>query len=535
MEKPSYLKLIKGVELDPAEERRLLKSLDPASLPHVCELLANQKRQHRAALEKVRKEKAELEAVLSGLRSPPLHPATVLCVYGNGQVDLVVAGRRQVVGTAPEVPSGSLHPGDEVFLNADLALVVAKNEETARTGQLGTVAEMMNGTPVIRGVNDEEIMAMCAPELAASIKAGDRVLYTRGFPCVIERLPERSDSSYLLEEPPAISFDCIGGLDEVAGEIRRDLNLFIQHRHLLELFRLRPIRGIMLVGPPGIGKNMLGAGIANHLAHSGTDARFLHVAPGALRSMWYGGSEARIRELFAVARAAPGLVVIFFDEIDAFGARGAGIGQDIDGRVLGTLLSEIDGLESAPNVLCVGATNRLDLCDPALVREGRFGDRIYRIPRPGRRATRQIFAKYLREDLPYASNGNGSGAGLLIDAAVSYLYAQEGGVGSLATATLADGSLREIKARDVMSGALIASAVERAKRSAAERHLDGGSGITLEDMLEALDDALASAAHKINAPQAARQSLDFPRADEIVRVDPAPERHMRRHRYIRAT
>jgi len=524
LDKATYLKLLKGDELSLAEEHKLLQSLDPDSALQLCQLFATRARQGREELAKASEE-------LSALRSPPLHPARVLCVYANDRVDVEAVGGRRVVGTAPELDAASLKIGDEVFLNAELALVLAKNEEIGRTGLIGTIAEVMDGTPVVRGVNDEELLANCEPEVVSTMKAGDRVLYTRGFPCVIEHLPVRTDSSFLLNEPPPISFDSIGGLGEVKGTIRGELDMHLRHADQVGAYQLKPMRGIILYGPPGNGKNMIAAAIGNHVLSLGIDARFLHVAPGALRSMWYGGSEARIRELFAAAKAAPGLVVIFFDEIDSYGARGSGIGQDIDGKVLAALLTELDGLESAPNLFCVGATNRLDLCDEALIREGRLGDRKYRIPRPGREATRQIFAKYLTETLPYASNG---GAGYLMDAAVGYLHAPEGGAGLLATATLADGSQVEVQPRDVMSGALIASTIERAKHAAAHRHLEGGAGITLEDVLGSLDQALTSAARQISAPQVARQSLDFPRADEIVRMELAPERRMRRHRYLRA-
>jgi proteasome-associated ATPase len=234
-------------------------------------------------------------------------------------------------------------------------------------------------------------------------------------------------------------------------------------------------------------------------------------------------------------RSSPGLVVIFFDELDHFGARGEGIGQDIDGRVMGSLLHEIDGLGSATNVLCLGATNRLDLCDQAMLRKGRFGDRIYEIPRPGRAATRQILEKYLAPGLPYAvGEDQGGGAACLIDAAVSHLHAPNGGAGEIASVTLQDGERLGIRPADVLSGALLASAVERAKHAAAQRHLEGGTGITLEDLLHALDEALTAEARKLDSPHVARQVLEVPRADQIVRVDLPPHRRLRRHRYLRA-
>jgi proteasome-associated ATPase len=527
--------MIEGFELEPAEEQKLLKSLDPASLVHVCKLMANQKRQLRDELKTAREKHAEIEAALRELRAPPLHPATVLGLYPDGRVEVAIAGRRQVVVTVPEIPASSLRTGAEVLLNAEFTTVVGLNESGTRIGVVGTVSELIEGVPLVCGVNDEEVLAMCDPELAASLKVGDRVLYTRGVPCTIERLPERTDSPYLLEEPPQIDFESIGGNEDVIADIRQYLDVALLYKEQVAAYRLGQLPGILLVGPPGVGKSMIAGATASYLVRCGVDARFLYVRPGALRSMWYGQSEARIHELFAVAKAWPGLVVIFFDEIDTFGARGMGIGQEIDGRVQNALFSEISGLDSAENIICLGATNRPDLCDQALRRQLRFGDRVYRIPRPGREATQQIFSKYLTDDLPYASNeGEGGGAALLIEAAVSYLHAPAGGAGALATVTFDDGAQREVVAGDVLNGALIASTVGRAKHTAAYRHLEGGSGITVEDVLGALDEALTSEAHKLDAVHVARETLDFPGAERIVRVEVARSRRVRRHRYVRA-
>jgi proteasome-associated ATPase len=263
------------------------------------------------------------------------------------------------------------------------------------------------------------------------------------------------------------------------------------------------------------------------------------VPPGALRGIYYGQTEQRIRELFEVAGEAPGLVVLFFDELDTYGARGTGIGQDIDGRVLGTLLTSINGLDAPANVLIIAATNRLDLCDEALVRTERLGDRVFRIPRPNRDGARQILSKYLRPSLPYRDTASedaaaqAARAAAITDGAVSHLYGERAGAAALAKVTFANGQQREVAAREVVTGALLSSAVERAKHAAAARHTGPGDGLTLEDVLEALDDALEAEKEKLRGPLAARRLLDVPDVETIVRVEVAPRRR-RRHRYLRA-
>jgi SpoVK/Ycf46/Vps4 family AAA+-type ATPase len=186
--------------------------------------------------------------------------------------------------------------------------------------------------------------------------------------------------------------------------------------------------------------------------------------------------------------------------------------------------------------MCVGATNRIDLCDPALVRQRRFGDRIYRLSRPRREATRRILEIYMPADLPFANGEDHEHAcASMIDALASYLHAPRSGAGPLATATLADGQQHEITARDVLSGALLASAVEQAKHVAAHRRIVHGDGrIRLEDLIDAVDAALEAEAGKLTAPLAARRVLEIPHADEIVRVERPRGQRIRRHRTVRA-
>jgi proteasome-associated ATPase len=536
MDQLEMKKLLANQKLSAEAESKALLNLiqgNVQSLPQIAKLLVNRKRRMQDELAEAQKKSAAVEEMLKKILSPPLHPAIVLRDGPQGGVDVLAAGRRQIVGKHPKLGTRPFEAGDEVFLNADQTAIVARGEHCC-TGPIATVSESSGGKVVIHGPADEEIAALCPPSLAATLAPGDRVVYLRDFPIIIDRLPVRTQSEFVLQEPPDVTFEDIGGLDELIDEVRRDLDLHLLHKERVSAYQLKLLSGMVLVGSPGVGKTLIAMAIANYLARTHSDARFMYVSPGSLRGQFYGQSEGWIRRLFEAARSAPGLVVMFYDELDTYGGRGVGIGQEIDGRVLGALLSAIDGLGAARNVLCIGATNRLDLCDPALVREGRFGDRIYGVQRPRREATRQILAKYLKPELPYADVGGAPGTARdLIDGLSSYLHAHEGGAAAVAHVTYTNGDKREIAAADVLSGALLASAVERAKHVAARRDLEGDRGIRAEDLFAAVDQALAAEARKLSAKLHARQVLDDPRADDIVHVEVPRERRIPRHRYMR--
>ena len=539
--------LLTGEGLEEGEERAVINAVrkeNPSVLPHMIHALLQQRRERQKQTARADIKEKKANELLQKLMSPPLHPADVLRVEPDRRIQVVCDGRRLVVGMLPDVDFSTLRAGDEVFLDTDSGFAVERAAGQERAGSIGAVSEVSDGRVLVRGVADEELVAVTTPELSRQLKAGDRVLYRRDFPRVIEQLPARKQSRFVLEGAPEERFEDIGGLGRLIDEVRDLLDLHLRYPEFVTKYRLELLRGITLVGGPGVGKTLFAKAIANYLAGFGeSKASFIHVKPGSLRGKFYGQAEERIRELFEVARAAPGIVVIFLDELDSYGSRGEGIGQDIDGRVLGALLSEIDGLEATTNIVCVGATNRLDLCDAALIRRKRMGDRVYTIPRPGREATREILDRYLDPDIAYADRD----ADALAAAATSYLHAADGGAGVLATVTFRSGESHEVRARDLISGALLSSAVGDAKHAAAHREVqaalyaeesdkqtESAVGIRYEDLLTALDDALAAEAEKISAPHVARQVLDVPHADEIARVELATERRVQTHRHLRA-
>jgi len=538
MSTDEYQKLLQGDELPPEVERALIDQIavtSPKTLPSVCQMYAINCRRLRADVRAAREACTRAQTALAQALEPPWYPADVLAVRRDGRLEVVLGGRRQIVPVAGDLDIATVRPGDEVLLAREQNAAVARGDTASRAGQVGVVTEVAGGRAVLRGVADEELVAACAPELFERLQAGDRVLYRRESQLILERLGTHRESRWLLERTPETTFADVGGLEQLVAELRRDLDLHLGHPDVVRRYRLRLVKGMTLVGPPGNGKTMLARAVANYLARHHGGARFIAVPPGALRGMYYGETERNIRELFLAARRTPGLVVVFLDELDTFGARGVGIGQDIDGRVLGTLLAEIDGLDPTVNVLCIAATNRLDLCDAALLRPERLGGLVYRVTRPSRTGAREILARYLTAELPYWPAGDGAGrAAQAVEAALGHLYAAEGGAGILAVATIANGARREIRAPALVSGALLAGAVERAKHAAAWRELEGGAGLSVEDVLTALDVSLAAEVEKIREPAAARRVLDVSGAEEIVRIEVPAVRRPAAYHYLRA-
>jgi proteasome-associated ATPase len=542
MQTEQLQKLLSGADMSLEEETAMAEAFlraNPRAALQLCQLLINQKGQIRSALGKAEVARAEAQAALERLQQPPLVVGFVLRAFAEGRVEVICGAQRLIVTVPPELDADTLVPGTEVCLNRELTVVVGRNDEPRRYGAVATISEVLGATVVLRGVGDEESVGTCVPALAQELRPGDRVVYDREVGVVLARLPRRDGQRYVLETAPTAGFADIGGLDDVIAEIRSLLDLHLRRSEVEQAYQLRLPKGLILLGPPGCGKTLIAGAIARYIADARADTRFLNVPPGALRGIYYGQTEQRISELFEIAGQAPGLVIMFFDELDTYGARGTGVGHDIDGRVLGTLLTSINGLGAPPNVLIVAATNRLDLCDSALVRNERLGDRVFRIPRPNRDGARQILSKYLRPSLPYRDidaadvAAQEARAAAITDGAVSHLYAEHGGAPALAKVTFADGQQRDVAAREVVTGALLSSAVERAKHAAATRHTGPDDGLMLEDMLEALDDALEAEKEKLRSPHAARQLLDVPEVETIVRVELAPRRR-RRHRYLRA-
>lgn len=533
----------------PAERLELAAGIRARSRQHsrqLDEFLLGEHDRIGGSLERVREKQDELERIFARLTAPPLHAGVFLRPAPTPRgISAVVAHNNvvRVVNVSDDVDLDSLHAGDEVLLGHELNVVVGTLPRGVLTsGDTATFDRWLGSDRMVVRARDEEVVVQAASGLVlAGLQPGDQVRWNRGLGMAFERLERSRGEQLFLEDTPRDSFAEIGGLDAQIEQLQRAIRLHYDHADTVRKYRLRRKGSVLLVGPPGTGKTLVARALANwlgELSPSGR-SRFMNVKPGALHSMWYAQSEANYREAFRVAREAgerePEVpVIMFFDEVDAIGsARGESLHR-VDDRVLTALMTELDGLESRGNILVVAATNRRDALDPALLRAGRLGDLVLEIPRPNRHAAREIFARHLADDLPYAPPGDaGAARHALIEAAVSRIYAPNG-LGDLAAVTLRDGKRRPVTAQDLVSGATIAklcqAAIERACLREAET---GADGLRLPDLLDAIEEEFESATRALTPGNCRRYLDDLPQDVDVVRVEPVARRLRREHRFLR--
>lgn len=497
------------------------------------------------SVDQIRKKQQELEQIHQRLTAPPWHSGIFLGFASTERgMSAVVAYHNapRVVSLADGVDLDSLRAGDEVMLGTELNVVVGTlPRRLLASGETAVFDRWLSEDRLVVRARDEEFVVQAAGGLEASgLSPGDQVRWNRGLGMAFERL-ERSRGEHLfLEGTPADSFAEIGGLDGQIEQLQRTIRLHYEHADTVRKYRLRRKASVLLVGPPGTGKTLMARALANwlgRLSPSGR-SRFMNVKPGSLHSMWYAQSEANYREAFRVAREAgasdPDVpVVMFFDEVDAVGTARGESRHAVDDRVLTALMTELDGLEARGNVLVVAATNRRDALDPALLRAGRLGDLVLEIPRPNRRAAREIFARHIAADIPLAeSNELLPPRDALIEAAVSRIYAPNG-LGDLASATLRDGKRRAVTARDLVSGAAIAKICQAAIERACLREAEAGpAGLALPDLLEAIDAEFESATRTLSPANCRRYLDDLPQDVDVVRVEPVVRRLRQPHRVL---
>jgi len=394
-------------------------------------------------------------------------------------------------------------PGELLLLNNDLHIIEARGFDLV-CGSLATVEQVLSDQKLlVRTVGDETILvSRAAPMKKVSIVIGDNVEYDPDSLFVYSLLPKSQVDRLVLEKVPDISYSHIGGLADAIQQIRDAIELPHIYPEYFREHSLVPPKGILLYGPPGCGKTLVAKAVANSLAKSirektgeKGESYFLNVKGPELLNKYVGETEQAIRDLFARARNQATYrtpVVIFFDEMDAmFRVRGSGISSDMEATIVPQFLSELDGLQSLENVVIIGATNREDLIDPAILRPGRL-DRKIRIPRPEQQAAAEIFAKYLTPELPLDAchvdtlGDSRKAVQWMIDQAVEELYSLRP-ENELIEITFADGHRKTLYTKDLCSGAIIENIVNRAKYLAVKDLIGKGrKGISLDHIIAAL-------------------------------------------------
>jgi len=458
-----------------------------------------------ATIETARERITVLRDEVERLSQPPSAYGTVLQLNDDGSADVHSSGRKMRVGIHPELVDG-LHPGQEVVLNDSMSIVMARTHDS--TGEVVTVKEVMAGgqRAVVVGRGDEERVAELADELLGSgLRSGDSVMLDQRSGLLLEVLPRPEVEDLVLEEVPDVCYEDVGGLDRQIEQIVDAVELPFLHQDLFAEYDLPAPKGILLYGPPGCGKTLIAKAVANSLAakvsevSGDQEARsyFLNIKGPELLNKYVGETERQIRLVFQRAREKSEQgwpVIVFFDEMESlFRTRGSGISSDIESTIVPQLLAEIDGVETLRNVIVIGASNREDLIDPAILRPGRLDVKI-KIERPDATAAAAIFSRYLVGDLPIdeglieaVGGGDRNKAAMaMIDETVAEMYSDEE-QNRFLEVTYQNGDKEVLYFRDFSSGAMVENIVRRAKKLAIKRQLAGGPrGIRTEDMVQSV-------------------------------------------------
>ena len=486
----------------PARLRQLEERLLETKGHLAQELAKNEKLS--ATLREAREHIANLRDEVDKLSQPPSAYGIVVGRNDDRTIDVLSSGRKMRVNVHPEIEVDDVDLGAEVVLNESLNVVLVRRPEGS--GDVVTIKEVLEDgvRAIVVGRADEEAVCEFADSLrGARLRAGDSVRRDGRSQLLIEKLPRPEVDELLLEEVPDISYGDIGGLDDQIEQIADAVELPFLHQDLFAEYRLPAPKGILLYGPPGCGKTLIAKAVANSLARKVAAATgdekgrsyFINIKGPELLNKYVGETERQIRLVFQRARekSEEGWpVIVFFDEMDSmFRTRGTGISSDMESTIVPQLLAEIDGVEGLRNVIVIGATNREDLIDPAILRPGRLDVKI-KIERPSSEAARQIFGRYLTTDLPIAeaeivSAGSIDAAvGRMIEATVDEMY-RDDPANRFLEVTYANGDKEVLHYRDFASGAMIENVVRRAKKLAIKRSIGGGAGgVSTSDLLDSI-------------------------------------------------
>jgi len=466
------------------------------------EVEKNEKLSH--ALRGARENIASLRDEVDKLSQPPSAYGVVVGKNDDGTVDVLTSGRKMRVNLHPEIDIDTLERGAEVVLNESFNVITARSAEGA--GDVVSIKEVLEDgvRAIVVGRTDEEIVCELADALrGVHLRSGDTVRLDPRTHLLLEKLPRPEIEDLLLEEVPDISYHDIGGLDSQIEQIADAVELPFLYQDLFAEHALPAPKGILLYGPPGCGKTLIAKAVANSLAKkvaskTGDEkgrSYFINIKGPELLNKYVGETERQIRLVFQRARekSEEGWpVIVFFDEMDSmFRTRGTGISSDMESTIVPQLLAEIDGVEGLRNVIVIGATNREDLIDPAILRPGRLDVKI-KIERPTEVAARQIFARYLTIDVPLDEDevtraGSAEAAvSAMIDVTAEMMYRTDE-ENRFLEVTYANGDKEVLCYRDFSSGAMIENIVRRAKKLAIKRVIAGGTrGVRTQDLLDSI-------------------------------------------------
>jgi proteasome-associated ATPase len=457
-------------------------------------------------LQQAKEHIAALREEVDKLTQPPSAYGTFLHANDDGTVDVFSGGRKMRVAVHPEIDGVELRRGQEVVLNESLNVILAREGEDS--GEVVTLKDLLDDgrrAIVYARADEERVVELSHDLLGVHLRAGDAVLMETRSGLLVEKLPRPEVEELVLEEVPDVTYADVGGLDSQIEDITDAVELPYLHRALFKEYKLPAPKGILLYGPPGCGKTLIAKAVANSLAkkvaqvtgNSNIRSYFLNIKGPELLNKYVGETERQIRLVFQRARekAEEGVpVIIFFDEMDSlFRTRGTGISSDMESTIVPQLLAEIDGVEALRDVIVIGASNREDLIDPAILRPGRLDVKI-KIERPDEEAASQIFSRYLTADLPIDAKeverlGGGDAAKsvqAMIEDTVAEMYRADD-ENKFLEVTYQNGDKEVLYYRDFASGAMIENIVRRAKKLAIKRAIAGeGKGVRTSDLLESI-------------------------------------------------
>src|SRR3954467_9028799 len=468
--------------------------------------VVNQNERLLPTLKEAREQIVALKEEIDRLAQPPSGYGYFLLAHDDGTVDVFTGGRKLRVTVSPAIEAGELRRGQEVMLNEAMNIVQVREFE--RQGDVVLLKEILEGgdRALVIGHTDEERVVMLADSIISQpLRAGDSLLVDARSGWAYERIPKSEVEELVLEEVPDIGYLDIGGLRDQIEQIRDAVELPFLHKDLFLEHQLKPPKGILLYGPPGCGKTLIAKAVANSLAKKVAEAGkgegrsyFLNIKGPELLNKYVGETERHIRLVFQRARekASEGTpVIVFFDEMDSiFRTRGSGVSSDVENTIVPQLLSEIDGVEGLENVIVIGASNREDMIDPAILRPGRLDVKI-KIERPGAEAAKDIFSKYLTSDLPLhpdeiKEHGGSPEATIaaMIQHTVERMYTETEDNRFLEV-TYANGDKEVLYFKDFNSGAMIENIVARAKKMAIKDFLETAQkGLRMQHLMTACID-----------------------------------------------